>query len=160
MTLSDFRLPQNVYSAGRLDKDSEGLMVLTDDGVFNQKLTHPSSNKKKVYLVQVENIPTQESLNKMREGLEIQNYRTKKCQVEIMSDFQIEPRVPPIRERKAIPTCWLKISLTEGRNRQVRRMTAKIGHPTLRLIRAEIGKMKMNDLGVGLWREVSARDIL
>ncbi|TNE99116.1 MAG: pseudouridine synthase [Deltaproteobacteria bacterium] len=159
-TLSDFNLPKNVYAAGRLDKDSEGLLVLTDDGAFNQKLTNPKSNKEKTYLVQVENIPTEESLQEMRRGLKIQDYTTKPCKARLIDDPGFEERVPPIRERKSIPTAWLEIIIVEGKNRQVRKMTAKIGHPTLRLIRVAIGKLELGNLKQGEWREVSKSDIL
>lgn len=159
-TLSDFNLPKNVYAAGRLDKDSEGLLLLTDDGVFNQKLTNPKSNKEKTYLVQVENIPTEDSLQQMRAGLKIQDYTTKPCKVRLIDDPGFEERVPPIRERKSIPTAWIEIKIVEGKNRQVRRMTAKIGHPTLRLIRVAIGKLSLGNLKQGEWREVSKSEIL
>lgn len=159
-TLADFNLPKNVYAAGRLDKDSEGLLILTDDGVFNQKLTNPKSEKEKTYYVQVENIPSEESLSQMRKGLKIKNYTTKPCLVKIIDDPGFEDRVPPIRERKSIPTCWLEIKISEGKNRQVRRMTAKIGHPTLRLVRVAMGKLNLQELKQGEWREVQKSDIL
>lgn len=159
-TLADFNLPKNVYAAGRLDKDSEGLLILTDDGVFNQKLTNPKSNKEKTYYVQVENIPTEESLSQMRRGLKIKDYTTKPCKVRILDDPGFEERDPPIRERKSIPTCWIEIKISEGKNRQVRRMTAKIGHPTLRLIRISMGKLQLGSLKQGEWREVEKSEIL
>ena len=159
-TLADFNLPKNVYAAGRLDKDSEGLLILTDDGVFNQKLTNPKSNKEKTYYVQVENIPTEESLSQMRRGLKIKDYTTKPCKVRILDDPGFEERDPPIRERKSIPTCWIEIIISEGKNRQVRRMTAKIGHPTLRLVRISMGKLQLGSLKQGEWREVEKSEIL
>lgn len=159
-TLADFNLPKNVYAAGRLDKDSEGLLILTDDGVFNQKLTNPKSEKMKTYCVQVENIPSEESLSQMRKGLKIKDYTTKPCQVKMIEDPGLEERVPPIRERKSIPTCWLEIRISEGKNRQVRRMTAKIGHPTLRLVRVAMGKLTLQGLKQGEWREVQKSEIL
>jgi 23S rRNA pseudouridine2457 synthase len=159
-TLADFGLPKDVYPAGRLDKDSEGLLVLTNDGIFNQKLTNPKSNKTKTYWVQVEKIPSQESLVLMEKGLKIKDYITKACKVRIMDGFSIPDRVPPIRERKNIPTTWLEIQLTEGKNRQVRRMTAHIGHPTLRLIRQGSGKVNINNTAPGEWSEVEKKDIL
>lgn len=159
-TLRDFNLPKDIYAAGRLDKDSEGLMILTDDGVFNQQLTHPDSNKEKTYYVQVENIPSTQSLEAMRSGLEMKDYQAKPCEVEIMKDFSTSPRVPPIRERKSIPTSWLKIILSEGKNRQVRKMTAKIGHPTLRLIRYQIGNINIDSLAPGEWVQVERNQII
>lgn len=158
-TLADFNLPPEIYAAGRLDKDSEGLLLLTNDGILNQKLTNPNSEKEKTYLVQVENIPSKDSLNKMRNGLKIKDYKTKPCKVKIINEPNTEPRVPPIRERKNIPTAWLEIKITEGKNRQVRRMTAAIGHPTLRLIRVAIGKIQLEDLKQGQWKEISKDQI-
>jgi 23S rRNA pseudouridine2457 synthase len=105
-TLSDFSFPPDVYAAGRLDKDSEGLLILTDDGIFNQKLTSPSSNKKKTYWVQVENIPTQDSLKELESGVEIKDYKTKKCQVKLIAEPKIPHRIPGIRQRKNIKTPW------------------------------------------------------
>lgn len=159
-TLSDFDLPKDVYPAGRLDKDSEGLLLLTDDGIFNQKVTNPKSNKEKTYHVQIERIPTEESLELLRVGnLKIENYLTKKAKVKFI-DPHYDPRVPPIRVRKSIADCWIEVQITEGKNRQVRKMTAKIGHPTLRLIRVKIGKYENNKLLPGQWIEVTQKDIL
>lgn len=159
-TLSDFDLPKDVYPAGRLDKDSEGLLLLTDDGRFNQKVTNPQNNKEKTYHAQVENIPTEQSLELLRAGnLEIDNYLTKKAKVKIIEPKHA-PRIPPIRVRKNIPDCWIEIQITEGKNRQVRKMTAKIGHPTLRLIRIKIGKYQNTNLLPGDWIEVTPKDIL
>lgn len=159
-TLADYNLPKEVYPAGRLDKDSEGLLILTDDGVFNQRLTNPKSNKTKTYWVQVENIPTEDSLKQMRKGLNIKDYVTKPCEVKLIKEPNIPARTPPIRYRKNIPTTWLEIIISEGKNRQVRRMTAKIGHPTLRLIRVSMGKLKLHGLEPGEWKEVKNTDIL
>ncbi len=160
-TLADFDLPKEIYPAGRLDKDSEGLLLLTNDGIFNQKLTNPKSNKEKTYWVQVEKIPSEETMKTLKAGgLKIKDYTTKPCQAKIITEPSIEPRVPAIRERKNIPTCWLELKITEGKNRQVRRMTAKIGHPTLRLIRVGIGKLTLGDLVVGEWKEVTTKEIL
>src|SRR5690554_300415 len=145
-TLSDFGLPPQVYPVGRLDKDSEGLMLLTDDGVFNQRVANPKSNKEKTYWAQVENIPAQEALNKLEAGVLVKGRMTLPCKAKIIYP-QLEDRDPPIRYRKSIPTCWLEIKIREGRNRQARRMSAAIGHPTLRLIRVGIGKLKLNQLG-------------
>lgn len=158
-TLSDYNLPKEVYAAGRLDKDSEGLLLLTNDGVFNQKLTNPKSNKTKTYWVQVEKIPSKEKLAELSKGVYIKDYKTKPCKIRII-ELDIPPREPPIRERKNIPTCWLEIEISEGKNRQVRRMTAKIGHPTLRLIRVAIGKLKLDNLGSGKWKYVQKKEII
>ena len=159
-TLSEFGLPEEVYAAGRLDKDSEGLLLLTNDGIFNQKITNPKSNKEKTYWVQVENIPSEDSLAKLRSGIRIKDYITKKSKVTIIEAPLIPQRDPPIRQRKSIPTCWLELTITEGKNRQVRRMTAAIGHPTLRLIRSQIGKLTLETLQPGKWREVTQQEIL
>ncbi len=159
-TLSSFGLPPKVYAAGRLDKDSEGLLILTDDGAFNQRITHPKMEKSKIYHIQVEGIPSEASLSKMQKGLLIQDYITKPCQVKLIADPGHPPRNPPIRERKNIPTSWLEVILTEGKNRQVRRMSAAIGHPTLRLIRYQVGKLELKNLSPGQWHEVNPKDIL
>ena len=159
-TLAEFGMPKEVYAAGRLDKDSEGLLLLTNDGPFIKKLLEPENEKEKTYWVQVENIPSEESLSKMRQGLSIQNYKTLPCQVKLMSEPDVPERNPPIRQRQSIPTCWLEIKLIEGKNRQVRRMTAAIGHPTLRLIRFGIGKLTLRDLKPGQWCEVAKQSIL
>lgn len=159
-TLSLFNFPKGVYAAGRLDKDSEGLLFLTNDGHFNQKLTNPTSNKTKTYLVQVENIPTPEALKKLEEGVIIEGKLTKKAKATLLPDFTTEERDPPIRKRKSIPTAWIKLEITEGMNRQVRKMTASVGHPTLRLIRIAIGKYQMVHLGPGEWKYIKKSDIL
>ena len=159
-TLADFNLPKGVYAAGRLDKDSEGLLILTDDGVFNQRLTNPESKKKKYYRAQVEKVPTQEKLRELEKGVKIQDYITKPCTISLLEDFNITPRNPPIRERANIPTSWLEIALIEGKNRQVRKMTAKIGHPTLRLIRWKIGKVTIEDIAPGTWVHVNKDNLL
>lgn len=159
-TLADFDLPKGVYPAGRLDKDSEGLLFLTDDGIFNQKITNPKSKKEKVYYIQVERNPNKEALTEMAMGLDIKDYKTKKCVVKIIESPPFPDRDPPIRYRKNVPTAWLEVILTEGKNRQVRRMSAKIGHPTLRLIRVKIGKLNLADLSPGQWREIKTTDII
>jgi 23S rRNA pseudouridine2457 synthase len=159
-TLAGFNFPPGVYAAGRLDKDSEGLLILTDDGVFNQRITNPKSNKKKTYHIQVEKIPSENDLIPMREGLKIKGYQTLPCEVRLISQPDYKERIPPIRQRKGIPTAWLEVKLTEGKNRQVRRMSAKIGYPTLRLIRSGIGKLQLQDLAVGQWKLISKEDIL
>lgn len=163
-TLALFDLPKEVYPAGRLDKDSEGLLFLTDDGHFNQQVTNPNSHKEKTYWVQVEGLPPQEKLDELMSGLKIKDYVTKPCKAKIIDPQNITARIPPIRERKNIPTTWLEIKISEGKNRQVRRMTANIGYPTLRLIRVGIGKANIynlkNELLPGQWIEVKKDEIL
>jgi 23S rRNA pseudouridine2457 synthase len=160
-TLSEFNLPKDVYAAGRLDKDSEGLLILTNDGVFNQKVTSPRSNKEKTYWVQVERIPSAEALKELSQGVVIKGgYKTLPCSVKLIDSPNVPPRTPPIRERKSVPDCWLEIKVVEGKNRQVRSMTAKIGHPTLRLIRVSVGKKSLNDLIPGEWVQIKAKEVI
>lgn len=162
-TLSIFNLPKNVYACGRLDKDSEGLLILSDDPQIQHRLTDPKFEKEKTYWVQVEGIPTKEALVEFQKGLIIQDYKTKPCRARLLEPNEYEnlpARIPAIRERKSIPTCWIEVILTEGKNRQVRRMTAKIGYPTLRLIRVRAGKYALIDLKPGEWREISLKEIL
>ncbi|MCT4641793.1 MAG: pseudouridine synthase [Bacteriovoracaceae bacterium] len=158
-TLADFDLPKGVYPAGRLDKDSEGLLLLTDDGIFNQKVTNPKSKKEKTYHIQVEGSPTQEDLNKLNKPLLIKGYKTLPAKAKLI-DINYPPRDPPIRVRKNIPDTWVEIKLIEGKNRQVRRMSAAIGFPTLRLIRVQIGKYKNEKMLPGTWVQVDQKDIL
>ena len=155
-TLSDFIPIKNVYPAGRLDKDSEGLLVLTNDGILQARLTQPRSKSPKVYWVQVEGIPNNCALNQLREGIELKDGKTLPTEVHLIEEPDIWPRQPPIRERATIPTTWLSITLIEGKNRQVRRMTAAIGHPTLRLIRYKIADWTFGDLKPGEWKEIIA----
>lgn len=159
-TLSVFNLPKNIYAAGRLDKDSEGLLLLTDDGNFINQLLNPKNEKPKTYHVQVENIPDEEALKQFRNGLMIEEYTTKKAKVKIIDDPGYPERNPPVRFRKTIPTCWLEVEIIEGKNRQVRKMTAKIGHPTLRLIRVKIGKLSLDNLLPGDFVKIQKEDIL
>lgn len=161
-TLSRFNLPKGVYPAGRLDKDSEGLLILSNDGAFIDTLLNPKFDKEKIYWVQVENIPTEDSLNVLRKGgIQIQDYKTKPAKVQLLDPQPVIPeRDPPVRFRKSIPTCWLEIKISEGKNRQVRRMTASINHPTLRLVRKQVGKYKLSDLTPGQWVEIKRSDIL
>ena len=145
-SLKDYIPYKNVYPAGRLDSDSEGLLILTDNGVLQNKISHPTNNIYKTYLAQVENIPSDEALEALRSGLKIKDYFTKPALVKRIIDPTIWKRDPPIRKRKNIPTEWIQIKISEGKNRQVRKMTAAISHPTLRLIRMEIGDFKINRL--------------
>ncbi|MCR9204373.1 MAG: pseudouridine synthase [Halobacteriovoraceae bacterium] len=160
LTLSEFDLPKEVYAAGRLDKDSEGLLLLTDDGPFIKKVTDPKSKKTKTYHAQVEGIPNQVALQELRKGPTIKGYKCLPGEVTILENYEREPRVPPIRERKSIPTTWIEIKIVEGKNRQVRRMCAAVGHPCLRLIRMEIGKLSLGELKQGEWKEVQKADVL
>ena len=160
-TLAGLSLPAGVYAAGRLDKDSEGLLILSDDGRFIKRLLDPEHGHQRVYWVQVEGVPAVSDLDKLSSGLRIKNYLSRPCEAKILDPQpDIAPRDPPIRVRQAIPTTWIELILTEGKNRQVRRMTAAVGFPTLRLIRRQVGKLNLGDIPLGGWREVSRRDIL
>lgn len=159
-TLADFNLPPEIYAAGRLDKDSEGLLILTNDGPFIKRLIDPKSNKEKTYWVQLEGAPTEAHLQPLRKGPTIKDYKTRPCQVKILPNFTWPERVPPIRERKSIPTTWIEITLTEGKNRQVRRMCAAVGFPCLRLIRVRMGNLGLGDLAPGEWSYVKKSEIL
>ncbi|MCB9092466.1 MAG: pseudouridine synthase [Halobacteriovoraceae bacterium] len=151
-TLELFNLPPNVYAAGRLDKNSEGLLLLTNDGPFIKMFLdhHP-----RTYWAQVEGIPSSDDLNKMRRGLKLKDGPTKPCKVNVLSQVLLPERDPPIRYRANIPTTWLELILTEGRNRQVRRMTAAIGYPTLRLVRTKLGHFQAPNLPPGEWIEIN-----
>ena len=186
-TLAEFNFPKNVYAIGRLDADSEGLLLFTDEPGLNTRLLHPRNAHEREYWAQVERIPTPEALAQLSKGLIIQGHKTLPCRawllepqplVMVGDDVRslhlageklesphvgnyhliIPPRVPPIRVRKNIPDCWLALELVEGKNRQVRRMTAAIGHPTLRLLRVRIGKFTLGNLPPGQWRELSAAE--
>ncbi|MEM6284190.1 MAG: pseudouridine synthase [Chloroflexota bacterium] len=149
-TLGDYVDVPGIYAAGRLDKDSEGLLILTDDGELNARLTQPKYEHPRTYFVQVERIPDEDALKQLRKGVIIKGKKTRPAQVHLL---EAPPKLPerpvPIRYRKNVPTAWLEITLTEGRNRQVRRMTAAVGHPTLRLVRVAIGDITLDQMQPG-----------
>ena len=153
--LKRFGLPAGIYAAGRLDHDSEGLLLFTDDGGLNRRLTDPRFNHPRSYWVQVEGAPTEEALSKLRKGLVLNDGKTKPCKAKLLSEA---PSLPP-REVPRKETSWLELTLTEGRNRQVRRMTAAVGHPTLRLVRCAIGALQIAGLEPGKWRWVDRREL-
>jgi len=187
-TLAAFGFPKNVYPIGRLDADSEGLLLLSDEPEWNERLLQPRHAHEREYWAQVERIPTQAALKKLARGVLIQGHKTLPCRAWIMEPqpevrwgeatdeptsarrsetkaaredarpTKIPPRNPPIRFRKSVPDCWIGLELIEGKNRQVRRMTAAIGHPTLRLIRVRIGNFRLGDLPAGQWRALSAKE--
>lgn len=156
LTLAGFGLPKGLYPAGRLDHDSEGLLLLTSDGALQHLLTDPRHAHPRTYWAQVERVPGEEALSKLREGLRLKDGATRPCAARLLeAEPDLPPRVPPVRFRKNVPTAWLELTLTEGRNRQVRRMTAHVGHPTLRLVRARIGELTLAGLAPGAWRALA-----
>ena len=162
--LKDYISIPGVYPVGRLDLDSEGLLLLTDNGQLQNRLSDPKFAHPRTYYVQVERIPNEAALNKLRNGITIKNYRTKKAQVSLLNkEPNLPSRIPPIRDRKSVPTCWLEMTLTEGKNRQIRRMTAAVGFPTLRLVRIAMGmnsqQINLTGLKPGKWRELTAKEI-
>jgi len=186
--LAEFQFPKNVYPIGRLDADSEGLLLLSDEPAWNERLLHPRHAHEREYWAQVEKIPSAESLQQLGLGISIQGRKTLPCRAWLLepkpevvattptspaphiveaamapsgdgaSPPRIPPRIPPIRFRKSVPDCWIGLELIEGKNRQVRRMTAAIGHPTLRLLRVRIGGLKLSDLAVGNWKILSPEE--
>jgi 23S rRNA pseudouridine2457 synthase len=172
-TLAEFAFPKNVYPIGRLDADSEGLLLLSDEPAWNEKLLHPRHAHEREYWAQVEKIPTPESLKKLEKGILVQGRRTLPCHAWLLepqpevgssrcddrtAQRAIPTRNPPIRFRKSVPDCWIGLELIEGKNRQVRRMTAAIGHPTLRLLRVRIGNFWLGDLPPGQWRKLRGKE--
>jgi 23S rRNA pseudouridine2457 synthase len=159
-TLKDYIDVPRVYAVGRLDRDSEGLLLLTNHGAVQHKLSDPKFHHTKTYWVQVEGIPTVEAIAKLEQGIIIQDYKTRSAKVKFLpKEIDIPPRYPPIRYRANIPTTWLEIVLTEGKNRQVRRMTAAVGFPTLRLMRVAIADLSIQGLEVGQWRDLTKQEI-
>ena len=159
-TLAEFNLPPDLYAAGRLDADSEGLLLLTNDGPLIKRMLEPGTGHERTYLVRVEGIPTTEAIAELERGVVIQNYRTLPARARLLErEPTLQPRDPPIRVRKNIPTSWIELTLLEGKNRQVRRMTAAIGFPTLRLIRTAIGMLTLDGLAPGQWPELTKSGI-
>ena len=158
-TLADCRLPQHVYPVGRLDRDSEGLLLLTDERGLVDRLLNPRRGHPRTYWVQVERVPGDAALEQLRQGVVFEGKRSLPCRAWMLEPQpELPPRVPPIRVRKSVPDCWIALELTEGRNRQVRKMTAAVGHPTLRLIRMKIGAFELGTLAPGQWRELTAAE--
>ena len=158
-TLANYVDVPNVYPVGRLDMDSEGLLILTDFGLLSQRLTDPAYRHPRTYLVQVERVPDEAALEKLRVGVVIEQKKTLPAHVELLDhEPDLPPRDPPVRFRKSVPTAFLKMTLYEGRNRQVRKMTAAVGHPTLRLIRVSSGPIRLEGLQPGEWRDLSEEE--
>lgn len=153
-TLADFIPFKNVYPAGRLDYDSEGLVVLTDDGKLQYLISEPKNKMPKTYWVQVEGIPDDQALNNLRKGVLLKDGITKPAKVKLINEPKVWERIPPVRFRKNIPTRWLELTITEGRNRQVRRMTAAVGFPTLRLIRYAVGEWNIKNIAIGSYKKI------
>jgi len=159
-TLRDYIDVKDVYPVGRLDHDSEGLLLLTDDGALQHRLTAPKFAHPRTYWVQVEGEPEDDALSHLAEGVIVQGIPTRPAEVKLLAkEPLLAPRNPPIRFRKTVPTAWIEITLTEGRNRQVRRMTAAVGHPTLRLVRIALGNLRLEGLQPGEWRNLSEAEV-
>ena len=158
-TLAEFGFPKGVYPIGRLDADSEGLLLLGDEPGFNTRLLDPEMGHARRYWVQVERVPSRESLERLSTGVVIQGYHTLPCRAWTLDPQPaVPPRHPPVRERKTVADCWIAMELTEGKNRQVRRMTAAVAHPTLRLLRVGIGALELGALSPGVWRELDLNE--
>ena len=158
-TLAEFGFPKNVYPIGRLDADSEGLLLLSEEAELNQRLLHPKHAHEREYWAQVEKVPTSETLNNMGKGVVVQDRKTLPARAwSLEPQPEMSPREPPIRFRKTVPTCWIGLELIEGKNRQVRRMTAAIGHPTLRLVRVRIGRFQLKGIEPGKWKVLSPEE--
>ena len=155
--LADFQFPPGVYPLGRLDAESEGLLLLSDEGALNVKLLDPKHAHRRTYWAQVERVPTEAALRELERGVVIGGRKTLPCRAWMLEPQpEIAPRVPPIRVRKIVPDCWIALELVEGKNHQVRRMTAAVGHPTLRLIRVRIGELELGPLAPGEWRALES----
>jgi len=154
-----FKFPKDVYPVGRLDMDSEGLLLLTNDKDLTDSLLNPKQKHEREYLAQVEGIPTADALKQLCEGVNIERNKTLPAKVKLITDPNFPPRVPPIRERKTIPTSWISLTIVEGRNRQVRKMTAAVGFPTLRLVRVRIKNILLGKLKLGEVRELTEKEI-
>ncbi|MHB9039247.1 MAG: pseudouridine synthase [Melioribacteraceae bacterium] len=160
ITLSSLHnFPSDVYPVGRLDMDSEGLLIITNDKLLTDYLLNPKNKHEREYFVQVEGIPSENDLQKLRNGIILKDGLTLPAKAKIIDEPDFQPRVPPIRERKNIPTSWLSLTLIEGRNRQVRRMTAAIGFPTLRLVRVRINKLFLNEMKIGDVKELQMKEV-
>ena len=154
-TLSDFIAVPGVYPAGRLDRDSEGLLLLTDDGALQAKIADPKFKAAKTYLVQVEGVPGEDALAQLRQGVQLNDGMTRPAEVAVIEPPELWPRDPPVRFRKSVPDAWLRLTIREGRNRQVRRMTAAVGLPTLRLVRWQVDEWTLDGIAPGEWRELA-----
>lgn len=158
-TLAEFGFPKNVYPIGRLDADSEGLLLLSNEPELNARLLHPRHAHEREYWVQVERVPTADALDRLTRGVLVQGRNTLPCRARLLNPQpSVPPRDPPIRFRKSVPDCWIVLELIEGKNRQVRRMTATIGHPTLRLIRVRIGNFTIHPIPPGAWKELNTTE--
>ena len=152
--LAGFGFPSGVYAAGRLDADSEGLLILTDDGALQHQIAHPTAKLPKTYWAQVEGVPDEAALAALRQGVDLKDFVTQPAEASLIAEPALWSRTPPIRTRRDIPTSWLEIIIREGKNRQVRRMTASVGYPTLRLVRVAIGDWSLGTLQPGAWEEL------
>lgn len=159
-TLAAFGLPKNVYPLGRLDADSEGLLLLSDERGLNNRLLEPEQAHRREYWAQVEGVPSADTLSRLQQGgIDLKDFRTRPCRARLLDPAPaVNPRTPPVRVRKTVPDSWLALELIEGKNRQVRRMTAAVGHPTLRLIRVRVGDFELDSLATGTWRELTAAE--